>query len=401
MSAADKLNIQESTPLLRTMSRFNSMDPLYYLGAGAVNVGCWVIGGYGIYSTITHRPIDGIKLALSIVTMLAPTVCTAACCAGVKPSKSKTEKSPSDVEGGKGKSKIDLTDLIDKVRKVVTNEKYRNLGISTEVNAFPSSKELLSQQIEILISLLAIVDSRAEQLSTTLAQSESQLREKARLLQEKERPPVQPSPAVDLDVLKKEIVRAVLSPISTSIHTLLSDSRFQEEAKGIEQKSSENLEAFVSRQITSLETLLETLLSSAQQSEQELMSTKADFEAQVGALETKLQALVFGQTSQSPATASPAASEPAASPAIQATQSPALLSPASASGSDLEALKRDIFAGISNLKLAVNSPSSRPGSRPPSAPPSPASASPAPRTPAAAAASARSSSLRNEDKSET
>ncbi|MBS0649513.1 MAG: hypothetical protein JSS10_09895 [Verrucomicrobia bacterium] len=398
---ADKsLNIQdERTALLGTSSRLNSINLPYYIGAGVVNVGCWVFGGYGIYSTVTHHPVDGMKLALSIFTMLAPTICTAACCKGVKPTKlPKVEPSPSNVEAGKGKSKADLSNLIEKVRRVISDEKYSKLVTSREAHAPSSSKALLSEQIDILISLLATVDSKAEQLTAALAESDRQLREKARLLHEKESAPVPSAPAVDLDALRKEIVGTVLSPISTSIHSLLSDARFQEGAKGIEQESSENLEAFVFRQIASIGTLLETLLSSAQQSDQALIATKEDFEAQVDALDAKLQALMSAQKLPSPAP-----SDSTASPAAAATPSPARLSPAPAADADLEALKRDIFAGINNLKLAV-SPSSRPGSRASSTPASPAKSapsSPAARTPAApASATPGPSGLRNEGQPE-
>lgn len=399
-AAGNDLNIQERTPLLGTASRFNSINMPYYVGAAAASLICVGVGGYGIYSTVTHRPLDAIKLVLSIVTTLAPAVCTAACCAGTKPTLVKAEQSLSVVEAGQGKSKVDLTDLIEKVRRVISDPKYLKLVPATEANAQSSSKALLSQQIDILISLLATIDGKAELLDTQLA-------EKARLLQEKESAPVQSSPAVDLDALKKEIVGAVLQPISTSIHSLLSDPRFQEEARGAEQGSSEDLEVFVSRQIKSIETLLETLLSSAQQSEQELIKLAAECTEKIDILETKVQVLLYGKAPQTPALAdstvtSPAISDSTASPAMQATPSPARPSPAPAADADLEALKRDVFAGISSLKLAVNSPSSRPGSLPPSAPPSPAAASPTPRTPAAvASAPPRSSGLRHEGQTES
>lgn len=407
-AAGKDLNIQERTPLLGTASRFNSINMPYYLGAAVASLGCIALGGYGIYSTVTHRPIDAIKLALSIVTALAPAACTAACCAGAKPTKlPKVEPSPSIVEAGKGKSKADLTDLIEKIRRLVSDPKYLKLVPATEANAQSSSKAHLSQQIDILISLLATVDGRAEQLNTTLTETQRQLEEKARLLHEKESASVQSSPAVDLDTLKKEVVEAVLRPISTNIHLLLSDPRFQEEAKSAEQGSSEDLEAFVSRQITNLETLLESLLSSAQQSEQELIKLAAECAEKIDILEAKVQLLLYRKAPQSPALAdstvtSPAILDSTASPAIQATPSPARPSPALAADADLEALKRDVFAGISSIKLAVSSPSSRPVSRPPSAPSSPAAASPTPRTPAAvASAPPRSSGLRHEGQTES
>lgn len=222
-----------------------------YVGGAVASALAFALGAFSTYQTIAHgRPIDITRLATSVVLSLGG-ACNCGLCikwALATPPLTSRVEPESVMEAGEAQKVDDLIrPLLERINTLITDPKYQQEGSTTEAVSLEDSLRALSQQIDVMTSLLdglhvraaateqeldeksTQVDEQVEQLKQTFQEQVHRLDTKIAELEARVAPPATPQ-AGELALLSpaapaaaSPMASGVLSPAQPSPGTASAD----------------------------------------------------------------------------------------------------------------------------------------------------------------------------------